>query len=88
MQYEQKEFLGCENCCCTFDYCTSILLAAKNPEKAMDLITYFASEEGIMNIAFGPEGQMWKKENAICKMELVGNEALARELIGEKNDYE
>ena len=102
-------------------YCISILSAAKNPEKAMDLITYSASEEGIMNIAFGPEGQMWKKENgkytliqdwyelyekdseekfvetkhgkedfhrAICKMELVGNEVLARELIGEKNNYE
>lgn len=98
-------------------YCISVLSAAKNPEKAMDLITYSASEEGIMNIAFGPEGQMWKKENgnyvllqdwyqikeehpeekfvetkrgkedfysAKCMMELVGNEILARELIGEK----
>lgn len=102
-------------------YCISILSAAKNPEKAMELITYSASEEGIMNIAYGPEGQMWKKEDgkyvllqdwyemdtydengveikfvetkhgkesfhcARCKMELVGNQALAQELIGEKN---
>lgn len=101
-------------------YCISIPSAAKNPEKAMDLITYSASDEGIMNIAFGPEGQMWKQENgnyvllqdwyqiyeelqepdekfvetnhgkedfhrAICKIELVGNEALGRKLIGEKS---
>ncbi len=105
-------------------YCISILSAAKNPEKAMELITYSASEEGIMNIAFGPEGQMWKKEHgkyvliqdwyemdtydengvekkfvetkhgkesfhrAICKMELVGNLALARELIGDRGEFE
>lgn len=102
-------------------HCICIPSGAKNPEKAMELITYFASEEGIMNIAFGPEGQMWKKENgnyvllqdwyqiedenpgekfvetkhgkedfydAICKMELVGNWALAQELIGGKNDDE
>lgn len=95
-------------------YCVSIPSDAKHPKEAMDLISYSASEEGIMNIAFGPEGQMWKKENdkyvliqdwyemneehpgekfvetkngketfatAVCKMELVGNESLGRELI-------
>lgn len=44
-------------------HCICIPSGAKNPEKAMELITYSASEEGIMNIAFGPEGQMWKKEH-------------------------
>lgn len=43
-------------------YCISIPADATHPEKAMDLLTYLASDEGIMNIAFGPEGQMWKKE--------------------------
>lgn len=95
-------------------YCISIPSAAEHPDKAMDLITYSASEEGIMNTVFGPEGQMWKNENgkyvliqdwykikdedpekkfvetkdgkedfqtAVNKMQLVGNEALARELI-------
>lgn len=100
-------------------YCLSIPSTAEHPDKAMELLTYSASEEGIMNTVFGPEGQMWKKENgkyvliqnwyeirdedpekkfvetkdgkedfqtAINKMQLVGNEALAHELMDLKEN--
>lgn len=42
--------------------CFAIPSSAKHADEAMKLLTWSASEEGIMNIAFGPEGQMWKKE--------------------------
>lgn len=95
--------------------CLAIPIGASHPEQAMELIAYSASDEGIMDIAFGPEGQMWKKEDgryvllqdwwsekparyqvrkliqtkdgmedfatALCKLELVGNERLGRELL-------
>lgn len=44
-------------------YCVVVPANAPHPELALKLLTYSASDEGIMNIAFGPEGQMWKKEN-------------------------
>ncbi len=43
--------------------CVVVPANAPHPELALELLTYSASDEGIMNIAFGPEGQMWKKEN-------------------------
>lgn len=42
--------------------CFAIPSSAKHADEAMKLLTWSASDEGIMNIAFGPEGQMWKKE--------------------------
>lgn len=95
-------------------YCVVVPVNAPHPELALELLTYSASDEGIMDIAFGPEGQMWKEENgkyvllqdwykvkdenpgkkfvktksgpedfytAMCKLELVGNESLGRELL-------
>ena len=44
------------------EYCVCVPASSRHPKKAMDLIAWSASEEGIMNIAFGPEGQMWKKK--------------------------
>ena len=95
-------------------YCVVVPVNAPHPELALELLAYSASDEGIMDIAFGPKGQMWKEENgkyvllqdwrqvkdenpgkkfvktksrmedwqtAICKLELVGNESLGRELL-------
>lgn len=44
------------------EYCVCVPASSRHPKKAMDLIAWSASEEGIMNIAFGPEGQMWEKK--------------------------
>lgn len=44
------------------DYSVCVPASSRHPKKAMDLIAWSASEEGIMNISFGPEGQMWKKK--------------------------
>ncbi len=44
-------------------YCVVVPANAPHPELALELLTYSASDEGIMDIAFGPEGQMWKEEN-------------------------
>lgn len=44
------------------NYCISVPVSAKHPKEAMKLLTWSASDEGIMNIAYGPEEQMWKKE--------------------------
>ncbi len=44
-------------------YCVVIPANAPHPELALELLTYSASDEGIMDIAFGPEGQMWKEED-------------------------
>jgi len=95
-------------------YCLVIPTGSPHPELAMELIMYSASDDGIMDIAFGPEGQMWEKRDgryvllqdwmeiskgnpakkfvetkdgmedfvtAVCKLELVGNEKLGRELL-------
>ena len=43
--------------------CVVVPVNAPHPELALELLTYSASDEGIMDIAFGPEGQMWKEEN-------------------------
>ena len=43
--------------------CLVIPALSPHPEQAMELINYSATNDGIMNIAFGPEGQMWEKEN-------------------------
>lgn len=43
--------------------CLAIPVLSSYPEQAMELINYSATDGGIMNIAFGPEGQMWEKEN-------------------------
>lgn len=43
--------------------CLAIPELSSHPEQAMELINYSATDDGIMNIAFGPEGQMWEKEN-------------------------
>ena len=94
--------------------CVVVPVNAPHPQLALELLTYSASDEGIMDIAFGPKGQMWKKENgkyvllrdwqkissgnmarkvvktkngmedystAVCKLQLVGNESLGRELL-------
>lgn len=42
--------------------CVSVPSGSKHTEEAMALLTYSASDEGIMNIVYGPEGQMWKKK--------------------------
>lgn len=43
--------------------CVVVPANAPHPELALELLTYSASDEGVMDIAFGPEGQMWKEEN-------------------------
>lgn len=43
--------------------CLAIPMDSSHPKEAMELINYSATDEGIMNIVFGPEGQMWEKEN-------------------------
>lgn len=101
-------------------YCLTIPTGSPHPELAMELIMYSASDEGIMDIAFGPEGQMWEKKDgrymllqdwmemsgeksarkfvetrngledfgtAMCKLELVGNASLGRELLAMSSAY-
>ena len=43
--------------------CVSILSGSNNKNKAMDLLLYSASDEGIMNWTYGPEGEMWERKN-------------------------
>ena len=43
--------------------CVSILSESNNKNKAMDLLLYSASDEGIMNWTYGPEGEMWERKN-------------------------
>ena len=43
--------------------CVSILSGSNNKKKAMDLLLYSASDEGIMNWTYGPEGEMWERKN-------------------------
>lgn len=43
--------------------CVSILSGSNNKNKAMDLLLYSASDEGIMNWTYGPEGEMWEHKN-------------------------
>ncbi|RHV15627.1 hypothetical protein DXB73_07470 [Clostridium sp. OM05-6BH] len=43
--------------------CVSILSGSNNKNKAMDLLMYSASDEGIMNWTYGPEGEMWERKN-------------------------
>ena len=42
--------------------CLTIPVSSSHPKEAMELVAYSASNEGIMNIAYGPEGQMWEKK--------------------------
>lgn len=43
--------------------CVSVLSESNNKNKAMDLLLYSASDEGIMNWTYGPEGEMWERKN-------------------------
>ena len=43
--------------------CVSILSGSNNKNKAMDLLLYSASDEGIMNWTYGLEGEMWERKN-------------------------
>ena len=43
--------------------CVSVLSESNNKNKAMDLLLYYASDEGIMNWTYGPEGEMWERKN-------------------------
>lgn len=45
------------------NYSVSIFTTSKNQEKALELLTYAASEEGIMNFVYGPENERWEKKN-------------------------
>lgn len=44
-------------------HCLVIPEYASHPEEAMELIAYSATDDGIMNLVFGPERQMWEKQN-------------------------
>ena len=41
----------------------TVPVSSSHPKEAMELVAYSASDEGIMNIAYGPEGQMWEKKD-------------------------
>ena len=65
----KKGVFGIPACLGSFDdtwregCCVVVPVNAPHPELALELLAYSASDEGIMDIAFGPEGQMWKEEN-------------------------
>ena len=44
-------------------HCLTIPVNSSHPEQALRLIAYSATDHGIMNITYGPEGEMWKKKN-------------------------
>jgi len=43
--------------------CLTIPVNSSHPEQALRLIAYSATDQGIMNITYGPEGKMWKKKD-------------------------
>ena len=69
--------------------CVSILAGSKNKKKAMDLLLYSASDEGIMNWTYGPEGEMWERKNGkyVVLKDWSAEEGADEEEYVEYSDY-
>ena len=69
--------------------CVSILSGSNNKNKAMDLLLYSASDEGIMNWTYGPEGEMWERKNGkyVVLKDWSAEEGTDEEEYVEYSDY-
>lgn len=69
--------------------CVSILSGSNNKKKAMDLLLYSASDEGIMNWTYGPEGEMWERKNGkyVVLKDWSAEEGADEEEYVEYSDY-
>ena len=69
--------------------CVSVLSESNNKNKAMDLLLYSASDEGIMNWTYGPEGEMWERKNGkyVVLKDWSAEEGTDEEEYVEYSDY-